>query len=98
MLGASLVGVITGLTIDRCWLRGFQPKFAIGLSLLIGLLGVGLGLSQGLALCTVLGSRLAWSLTWWALARCWPTCRSSAPVPLPPIGVTPSGRLIRPVI
>ncbi|MEM8613147.1 MAG: hypothetical protein AAGF93_14090, partial [Cyanobacteria bacterium P01_H01_bin.105] len=45
-----IIGVMNGLTIDRFWQRGFQPKFSIGLSLLTGLLGTSLGLIQGLAL------------------------------------------------
>ncbi|MEO0867741.1 MAG: serine/threonine-protein kinase [Cyanobacteria bacterium J06642_11] len=50
VFGSSLVGVMTGLSVDRFWSRGFAPKFAVGLSLLTSLLGVGLGLRQGFAL------------------------------------------------
>ena len=50
MFGGTLLGVITGLTIDRFLQQGLPSKFAIGLSLLAGSLGTGLGLSQGLAL------------------------------------------------
>lgn len=50
LFGGCLLGIINGLTINRFWQRGFRPKFSIGLSLLTGLLGIGLGLSQGFAL------------------------------------------------
>lgn len=50
MIGGSVVGIISGLTIDRLWQWDFKPKFAIGLSLLTCFMGIGLGLSQGLAL------------------------------------------------
>lgn len=50
MFGGSLMGVMTGLTINRFWQRGFKPKFAVGLSLLTGILGVGLGISHGFAI------------------------------------------------
>ncbi|ESA32402.1 serine threonine protein kinase [Leptolyngbya sp. Heron Island J] len=49
-IGGSIVGATNGLTIDRFWQQGFQPKFAIGLSLLTGLLGTGLGLIKGLTI------------------------------------------------
>ena len=49
-IGGSIVGTIKGLILDRLWQQGFQPKFAIGLSLLTGLLGIGLGLIKGLAI------------------------------------------------
>ncbi|MEM9808393.1 MAG: serine/threonine-protein kinase [Cyanobacteria bacterium P01_D01_bin.56] len=62
VFGSSLVGVMTGLTIDRFWLRGFTPKFAVGLSLLTSLLGMGLGLMQGFALSS------PW-LTFWLIAN-----------------------------
>ncbi|MEA5466716.1 serine/threonine protein kinase [Leptothoe sp. PORK10 BA2] len=52
MIGGSVVGIISGLTIDRFWQRDFKPKLAIGLSLLTCLMGIGLGLGQGLALST----------------------------------------------
>ncbi|EKV00941.1 serine/threonine protein kinase [Leptolyngbya sp. PCC 7375] len=50
IISGSVIGVIDGLTIDRFWQRGFQPKFSLGLALLTGLLGTSLGLVQGLAL------------------------------------------------
>ncbi len=50
MFGGSVLGAISGLTMDRCWRRSFKPKFAVGLSLFTCALGCGLGLSQGLAL------------------------------------------------
>lgn len=49
-VGGSIIGAMNGLTIDRFWQQGLQPKFAIGLSLLTGLLGTGLGLIKGLAI------------------------------------------------
>ncbi|MEM7064578.1 MAG: serine/threonine-protein kinase [Cyanobacteria bacterium P01_B01_bin.77] len=54
MFGSSLLGLMAGLTMNRLWLRGFKPKFAIGLSLLTTLLGTGIGLSQGLVLSSPL--------------------------------------------
>ena len=50
LVGGSLLGVINGLTINRFWQRGFKPKFAVGLSLLTGCLGMLLGLVHGLAI------------------------------------------------
>ncbi|MEO0349672.1 MAG: serine/threonine-protein kinase [Cyanobacteria bacterium P01_A01_bin.15] len=50
MFGGTLLGVITGLTIDRFIQQGLPSKFAIGLSVLTGSLGTGLGLGQGLTL------------------------------------------------
>ncbi|MEM1255709.1 MAG: serine/threonine-protein kinase [Cyanobacteria bacterium P01_H01_bin.21] len=50
VMAGSIIGVMNGLTIDRFWQRGFQPKFVLGLSFLTGLLGTGLGLVQGLAI------------------------------------------------
>ncbi len=44
----SVVGVMTGLTIERCLHQGFSPRFAIVLPLLVSLFGVLLGLSYGL--------------------------------------------------
>ncbi|MEM9264280.1 MAG: serine/threonine-protein kinase [Cyanobacteria bacterium P01_F01_bin.13] len=50
MLAGSLLGVISGLTMNQFWQRSIKPRFSIGLSLLTCSLGAGLGLSQGLAI------------------------------------------------
>ena len=50
VIGGTIIGVMNGLTINRFWQRGFQPKFSICLSLFTGLLGTSLGFMQGLAL------------------------------------------------
>lgn len=52
LTGGGGLGTINGLTINRFWQRGFKPKFAVGLSLLTGLLGTVLGLTQGLTIYT----------------------------------------------
>lgn len=50
LMGGSVLSTISGLTINRFWQQDLNPKFAIGLSLLTCLLGIGLGLSWGLAI------------------------------------------------
>ncbi|MEM6254700.1 MAG: serine/threonine-protein kinase [Cyanobacteria bacterium P01_D01_bin.156] len=49
IFGSSVVGIMAGTALNRFWTRGFEPKFAIGLSLLTALLGTSLGLGKGLA-------------------------------------------------
>ena len=77
LCGGSVLGIMMGLTINRFLQQAFQPRFAIGVSILTSLFGTLLGLSNGLALSSpwfsmglaASGFALVITLLYWPIQR-----------------------------